>query len=51
MGEDFRGKKWDVTVQTQAEAAKSQVTAKIDANARTKKDARQIPKEFSFAGE
>ena len=27
MGEDFRGKKWEVTVQTQAEAARSQGSA------------------------
>jgi DNA-binding transcriptional ArsR family regulator len=34
MQEDFSGKKWEVRVQTQAEAARSQVTAKLDAAAR-----------------
>ena len=33
MLQDFSGKKWEVTVQTQAEAAHSQVTAKVDAAA------------------
>ena len=36
MTEDFSGKKWDVTVQTQGEAAHCQMTAKIDA--KTKKE-------------
>ena len=31
MGEDFSGKKWEVNVQTQAEVARSQVVAKLDA--------------------
>ncbi len=33
MGENFRGKKWEVTVQTQAEAARNRATAKVDAAA------------------
>ena len=41
MQEDFSGKKWDVTVQTQAEAAKSQVTAKVDAAALREQEDRQ----------
>ena len=41
MGEDFRGKKWEVTVQTQGEAAHSQVTAKVDAAAIREQEDRQ----------
>ena len=41
MGEDFSGKKWEVRVQTQAEAAKSQVTAKVDAAAIREQEDRQ----------
>ena len=39
--EDFSGKKWDVSVKTQAEAARSQVTAKVDAAARKELEDRQ----------
>jgi hypothetical protein len=41
MLEDFSGKKWEVSVKTQAEAARSQVTAKVDAAARKELDDRQ----------
>jgi hypothetical protein len=41
MQEDFSGKKWEVRVQTQAEAARSQVTAKLDAAARRELEDRQ----------
>jgi replicative DNA helicase len=41
MAEDFSGKKWDVRVQTQAEAARSQVTAKVDAAAIREHEDRQ----------
>ena len=41
MHEDFSGKKWEVTVQTQAEAARSQVTAKVDAAAIREHEDRQ----------
>ena len=41
MAEDFSGKKWDVSVQTQAEAARSQVTAKVDAAAIREHEDRQ----------
>ena len=41
MGEDFSGKKWEVTVQTQAEAARSCVAAKVDAAAIREHEDRQ----------
>ena len=41
MAEDFSGKKWDVTVQTQGEAAHGKVTAKVDAAALKEMDERQ----------
>ena len=41
MAEDFSGKKWEVTVQTQAEAARSQMTAKVDAAAIREHEDRQ----------
>ena len=41
MAEDFSGKKWEVTVQTQAEAARSCVAAKVDAAAIREHEDRQ----------
>ncbi len=41
LQEDFSGKKWEVTVQTQAEAARSQMTAKVDAAAIREHEDRQ----------
>ena len=41
MTEDFSGKKWEVSVKTQAEAAKSAVTAKVDAVALREQEDRQ----------
>ena len=41
MAEDFSGKKWEVRLQTQTEAARSQVTAKVDAAAIREHEDRQ----------
>ncbi|MEI8372584.1 MAG: AAA family ATPase [Planctomycetota bacterium] len=41
MREDFGGKKWDVTVNTQGEAAHGQVKAKVDAAALREQEDRQ----------
>jgi hypothetical protein len=44
MGEGFRGKKWEVCVRTQGEAAHSQVTAKADAAAlKEQEDRQEVP--------
>jgi DNA-binding transcriptional ArsR family regulator len=39
--EDFSGKKWEVGVQTQAEASRNQVSAKVDAAAAREQEDRQ----------
>jgi hypothetical protein len=41
MTEDFSGKKWEVQVQTQGEAARNQVSAKVDAAALREQEDRQ----------
>ena len=41
MTEDFSGKKWDVCVQTQAEASRNQVSARVDAAAVREQEDRQ----------
>ena len=42
MTEDFRSKKWEVTVQTQAEAAHCQVSARTNAKALKEQEDRQL---------
>lgn len=51
MGEDFRGKKWEVMVQTQGEAARSQVSARIDAAAlKEQADRQKVPEALNTHG-